>query len=53
MTAIIPVLVCIVGLIVYVLPQSNGKLAEIGRLAFAAGLLIALFVFAHVRIGIP
>jgi hypothetical protein len=44
--AIIPLLVCLVGLLVYVLAVNNGKAAELGRLSFAMGLLVTLLVFA-------
>jgi hypothetical protein len=44
-TILIPLLVCIVGLIVYAL-SANAKVAELGRLAYAAGLLVTLFVVA-------
>jgi hypothetical protein len=41
-------LVAIVGLLAYVL-AANAKVAEIGRLAFACGLLVTLFdVATHV-----
>jgi hypothetical protein len=43
--AIIPLLVCVVGLLVYVL-ASQAKVVELGRLAFFAGLLVSLLVFA-------
>lgn len=47
--ATIPALVCLAGLLMYVLagtgspPTSNaGKVAELGRIMFFAGLLVAL-----------
>lgn len=40
--ATIPVLAAIVGLLMYAL-CANPKLAEIGRLLFFAGILVALF----------
>lgn len=43
---IVPLLVCIIGLLVYVLSVNNGKLAELGRIAYACGLLVTLLVFA-------
>lgn len=43
--AIIPLLACIAGLLIYVL-ASNPKLTELGRIAFACGLLVTLAVFA-------
>jgi hypothetical protein len=44
--ATIPCLAAVVGLLVYAL-ASNPKTAEAGRLAFACGLLVALFVLEH------
>jgi hypothetical protein len=48
MTAIliIPLLVCIIGLLAYALATNNGKVAEAGRLAYFAGLFVTLLVFA-------
>mgnify|MGYP001585277591 CR=1 FL=1 len=43
--AIVPLLVCVIGLLVYAL-ASNTKVAELGRLSFAMGLLVTLLVFA-------
>ncbi len=43
--AIIPLVVAIIGVLMYAL-CSNAKLAEIGRLLFFAGLLVCLFVAA-------
>jgi hypothetical protein len=45
MTLIAPVLAALIGLVVYGL--ANGKASEAGRLTFACGLLVALYVFAH------
>jgi hypothetical protein len=44
--ATIPVLFAVVGCLVYAL-SANGKVAELGRLAFFAGLLVALFLLGH------
>ncbi len=44
-TILIPLLVCIVGLLVYAL-ASNAKVQELGRIAYACGLLVTLFVLA-------
>ena len=41
MIILIPLLVCIVGAFVYVV-ATNGKVAEIGRIAYAFGLLVTL-----------
>jgi len=48
----LPLLVCVVGMLVYAL-STNAKAAELGRIAFAFGLLIALMSMAHhvVRLG--
>lgn len=50
--SIIPVLVLVVGALVYGL-SANPKVQEMGRLAFASGLLVTLFVVAKTtfRIG--
>lgn len=42
---LLPLIVALVGLIVYAL-SANAKVAELGRLAFACGLLVTLFAFA-------
>jgi hypothetical protein len=48
MTVYLAPLVTILGCLVYAL-SSNGKVAELGRLAYAAGLLVTLLQFmAHV-----
>lgn len=41
-TAAVPVLAAVLGLLVYLL-ASNPKAAEAGRLMYAAGVLVALF----------
>lgn len=43
--AIVPLVVAIIGLLVYAL-SANPKVAELGRLAFACGLLVTLFAMA-------
>lgn len=43
--AYIPLLVALLGLVVYAL-ATNTKVAETGRLAYACGLLVTLFVAA-------
>lgn len=40
-TILVPLLVAVVGALVYGL--ANGKASELGRLAYAAGLLVTLF----------
>jgi hypothetical protein len=45
MILIAPVVVAIIGLVVYVL--TTGKATELGRIAFFCGLLVSLLVFAH------
>ena len=42
---IIPLLVCIIGMLVYAL-SANPKVCEMGRIAFGCGLLVTLFAFA-------
>lgn len=50
--AILPALVALAGLLTYVL-AANQKLAECGRVAFACGLLVCVYVLAGhvVRLG--
>ncbi len=50
--AILPAVVCIVGLLVYLL-ASNPKAVELGRLAFFAGLFCLTWALAGhtVRVG--
>lgn len=45
MVAIVPVLAIIVGTLVYAL-SANGKVAELGRLTFFAGMLVEVYVLA-------
>lgn len=45
LTALLPALVALVGLVIYVL-ASNPKAAEIGRIMFGAGLLVVCLVLA-------
>jgi len=44
--AAVPVIVCILGVLVYAL-SANPKSSEMGRLAFFAGLFVALLVVAE------
>lgn len=43
--AILPAFVCIAGLLVYML-ASNPKAVELGRIAFACGLLVLVYALA-------
>lgn len=43
---IIPALFAIIGLLVYAL-STQTKVAELGRITYAMGLLVSLFVAAH------
>jgi len=43
-TAIIPVIVCLIGMLVFLLTSGDAK--ELGRGAYWCGLLVSLFVFA-------
>lgn len=45
MNALIPVIVALVGALLYAL-SSNGKLQELGRLMFAAAFFALMFSFA-------
>lgn len=49
---VIPLLVCVLGLLVYALAASP-KVSELGRLAFVCGLLVSLLVWGHGSIRIP
>ncbi len=42
MIAIVPLLVAVVGLVIYFASTTNAKLAEVGRLLFACGALVTL-----------
>lgn len=44
MFLLIPVAATIIGLVVYLI-SANPKAAELGRLAFAVGMLVSLWVF--------
>lgn len=44
--AIVPLIVMLIGFVVY-MAAANPKAAEAGRLAYFAGMLVALFVAAH------
>lgn len=48
-TALLSLVVCIVGLIMYAL-SSNPKIAELGRIMFGVGLLVALWLATGVVI---
>lgn len=43
---LIPILVCIVGLLMYIL-LSNPKAQELGRIMFFCGLLVVLWTAPH------
>jgi hypothetical protein len=48
MTILVPLLVCVIGILVYAL-STNGKVQEMGRIAYGAGLLVTLFeVSGHI-----
>lgn len=46
MIAYIPILVALIGLLLYALSSRNPKVAELGRIAFFCGLLAVCFAFA-------
>jgi len=50
--AVIPFVVCIVGLLMWAL-ASNALVKDAGRIMFAAGLLVTLFVFAAKLVHVP
>lgn len=45
MIVLIPLLVAITGLVIYAI-STNPKIQEIGRIAYACGLLVTVFVVA-------
>lgn len=52
MTAIIPILVAIVGLVTYCL-AANPKAAEVGRILFFCGAFVVCLVFSGQGISWP
>lgn len=50
MIIILPLLVCIIGLVIYAL-TTNTKVGEIGRTMMWTGMLVSLFVAAHHTFG--
>lgn len=53
LVAIIPLIVALVGLLMYVLGGANAKVVELGRLMFACGVLVSVWLTAShtLRIG--
>lgn len=51
MILVLPVLATIIGLLMWAL--AAGKVAEIGKILFAAGVLVTLFVFAQRGVHLP
>lgn len=51
MIALIPILVCILGALVYAL-SNNAKVAEMGRIAFAFGLLVTLLYVGNQSVSV-
>lgn len=45
-TLLVPAIVCILGAFVYLASSKNAKVAEMGRLAFLAGLLVTVYLLA-------
>jgi hypothetical protein len=52
LVAIVPVLVAIVGVLMFAL-SSNAKLSKIGFALFWCGVLVALFVAARHTVAVP
>lgn len=52
MHAYLPVLVCIIGALVFAL-SKNTDVKALGKDAFWCGLLVALFVFATTHVRLP
>lgn len=51
MTALVPILIALVGALVYAL-SSNGKLVELGRIAFFVGLFWTVYSFAGAVVSV-
>ena len=49
--AIVPLLLCVVGALIYAL-TANPKLSELGRILFAAGAFALAFSYASRTVGI-
>ena len=47
MTIYIAPAACLLGLILFLASKTNADLKELGRIAFAFGLLVTLMMFAH------
>ena len=45
-TVLWPLLICVAGLVVYFAARTNAKVAEVGRLAYFAGLLVVVYLLA-------
>jgi len=45
--ATIPMAAALLGLLLYALAEKNGKVAELGRLLFFAGVLVTLLALEH------
>jgi len=51
MTVLFPLLVALIGLVLYAL-SVNPKAAEVGRLAFMTGLLVTLFDLSRLTLNL-
>lgn len=49
--AIVPLLLCVVGALLYAL-SANAKIQELGRITFAAGIFAFAFAYASKMVGI-
>lgn len=50
----LPLLVCLVGLVVYLVPgQNNAKIAEVAKHCFWVGLLVTLLQYAPHFVALP
>ena len=52
MTALLSILVSIIGVIIYFAVKNNADLKEVGRIMFAFGLLVALFQLGAQVVGV-
>jgi hypothetical protein len=46
LVAIVPLLACVIGLVLYLAVTTNAKVVEVGRALFWCGLLVTLFAVA-------
>jgi len=52
MIAILPLVIAIIGLLIYAFAQKNPPVAEIGRLLFFIGAFWAVYLLAHETVSL-